>query len=152
MSPCKLCYYQRWSYIALTAICAIGYYSSKFAKHAMVLTFLTLLFGTGTAFTHMAVELGWLELTLSCTSNFSGQIDSIEQFKNLISDKEIVPCDMPRYKFFGITLAGWNFIYSSVILMFASIVIFSFLPRVKHEERFGHDHGKSKNQTPKKKK
>lgn len=151
MSPCKLCYYQRWTYIVLTAICAFGYFSSKYSKIAMVMVFLALAFGTGTAFTHMAIEQGWIQLDLSCTSNFTGKIESIEDFKSMISDKEIVPCDMPRYNFFGITLAGWNFIYSSVILMFASIVIFSFLPRVRFEEKFGHDHGKNKKKTPKKK-
>lgn len=144
MVPCKLCYYQRWTYLGLVFLCAFGYFDKKHDKITIILVLLALIFGTSVAFTHMAVEMGWLKLDLSCTSNFERQPQSIEDFKALIADKEIVPCDMPRYKFFGITIAGWNFIYSSVILFFAAIVSYAFIPRVKYEEKFGHDNKKSK--------
>jgi len=141
LSPCKLCYYQRWTYMGLLGLCTLGYFDRKHDKIVISLVVIALTFGTGTAFTHMAIEMEWIKLDLSCTSNFSRQPTSIEDFKSLISDKEIVPCDMPRYKFIGISIAGWNFIYSSVILFFAGIVSYAFIPKVRYEEKFEHgDH------------
>lgn len=62
------------------------------------------------AFYHAGLELHIFSDLLKCSVDaFSGSISEMK--KQLLDPKSIVSCSVPQLKLFGISMAGWNFIY-----------------------------------------
>jgi disulfide bond formation protein DsbB len=135
--PCKLCYYQRYVYMVMLVLCIAGYFISKFQEWGVKIVLLCLLGGIGLAFTHVGVENEWFVLDLSCTGNMKGRASTIEEYKALIMEKDDVPCDVVREgnNFLGITMAGWNFIYSLLLFMISLALASVFMGKPKYEKK-----------------
>ncbi len=132
--PCKMCYYQRWVYIAILAVCMFALHP-KFPKEWGVKIIIALLFvSMCVSITHLGVENGWVQLDLSCTGNLHSKTDDIEEFKAMIMAKDDIPCDVVSFSFLGLTLAGWNFIYSSLLFMLSLALGFVFMGTPRYEK------------------
>lgn len=123
--PCKLCYYQRYAYFALVITCFIGLkVPGRLKQYISYLVATLLCVGISLAFTHVGVENGWFELDISCSSNLHGHVDSLEEFKAKIMAKDNVPCDVVTFRMLGVTMAGWNFVYSSLLFFLSLVMLF----------------------------
>lgn len=132
--PCKLCYYQRWIFVGILFLCMSALHS-KFPKELGVKIATILLFvSICVSITHLGVENGWWKLDLSCTGNLHSKTDDIEEFKNMIMAKDNIPCDVVSFSFMGLTLAGWNFIYSSLLFMLSLTLMFVFMGTPRYEK------------------
>ncbi len=109
LHPCEMCMWQRWPHVAAiaAAIAAIALYRRR--GLSAVFTVLAGLFiatsGIIGAF-HAGVEYGWWQGLTSCaTTNGTVSLDSI-------MNAPLVRCDVAPWTLAGISLAGFNALFS----------------------------------------
>ena len=112
-APCKMCYWQRWPHALAIFMGALALVQPKFQRGLAALgacaAGLTGLIGIY----HAGVEQKWWEGPTSCT----GSGASLENVDLLSTDiAPIVLCDEIVWSLMGITMAGFNAIFSLVLV------------------------------------
>lgn len=79
----------------------------------MVLTLAGLVFlaGAGIAAFHVGVEQHWWQGLASCGGNLP-QARTVEELRAALLAQPVVRCDEVAWSLFGISMAGWNFLFS----------------------------------------
>lgn len=110
--PCEMCHWQRWPHYAaiLLALAAFATASRVRASRALVLVAAVCILASGAigAF-HAGVEYRWWEGFTQCTSTAGSGSG------NILADIMAAPmirCDQAQWTLFGISLAGWNALFS----------------------------------------
>lgn len=103
--PCKLCIYSRYGYLflAVSAILAL-----KCNKHYFVLPALMALFCLGLF--HVGLENNWWNFNLGCTSTLDITKLTVENFYAVLSEKEVIGCDVKQRVLFNLSFAELNLI------------------------------------------
>lgn len=110
LHPCEMCYWQRWPHQAAIVLAGLALLLRGNDK---VMRGLTLLAAVGIAISgaigvfHAGVEYGLWEGLTTCSSGASGPISL-----NDIMAAPITRCDVPQWTLAGISLAGFNAIFS----------------------------------------
>lgn len=121
LKPCHLCLLQRIPYGVMLFLSGLGFICYK--KPAIIrwvvwLGILALTVEVGLAAYHTGVEYGVFHGLEGCSS---GDIPeggmTLEEIKQQIMSSDIVRCDQPAFVFLGLSMAGWNTIYSSLALL-----------------------------------
>lgn len=121
MEPCILCLYQRIPHFVVIFLASISLKMDGMAASITVfLSGLVLLVGAAIAGYHVGVENGIFEMSSGCTDIIAS--GSFEEMRNAVLGSPSVPCDKPQFVFLGISMAGYNLIYSTV---FAFITLMS---------------------------
>jgi len=110
LHPCEMCYWQRWPHQAaiLLALLALLLRKSDGAMRALtVLAALAIAISGAIGIFHAGVEYGWWEGLTTCSSTGSGPVTL-----DSIMAAPIIRCDVPQWELFGISLAGFNAIFS----------------------------------------
>ena len=110
LHPCEMCYWQRWPHQAaiLLALLALLLRKSDGAMRALtVLAALAIAISGAIGIFHAGVEDGWWEGLTTCSSTGSGPVTL-----DSIMAAPIIRCDVPQWELFGISLAGFNAIFS----------------------------------------
>ena len=120
LSPCEMCYWQRWPHGAAILFAALAFTASATAARSRTLTLLAaaaIAISGAIGVYHAGVELGVFEGFTSCTA---GGATSLED----IMSTPLVRCDQVQWAFLGISMAGWNAIVSlSAAALIAVLVI-----------------------------
>lgn len=111
LPPCEMCHWQRWPHytaliVALLALAASG--QPVLSRLLVVLAALLILGSGAVAIFHMGVEHQWWPGPAHCTGGGFGGADPL---RALLAAR-IVRCDVAPWSLFGISLAGWNAIFS----------------------------------------
>lgn len=110
--PCEMCYWQRWPHMAAIAL-AIGALALKRTSSSRPLVILAALAiavsGTIGVF-HAGVEYGWWPGITACTAQMTAT--NPQDMLAEIMATPLVRCDVPQWTFAGISLAGFNAIFS----------------------------------------
>ena len=113
LHPCHLCLYQRWPY-SLAILFLTPFFYTKVPQQRVKYIFLILaalfLVNVGVAGYHAGVEKKWWPGPTDCTSDDNPQ--SIEALTQAIMSAPTVRCDEPAFVFLGLSMAGWNMLYS----------------------------------------
>tara|TARA_B100001250_G_C19519986_1_gene665571 strand:+ start:112 stop:588 length:477 start_codon:yes stop_codon:yes gene_type:complete len=114
--PCKLCLYQRVPYIIAIFISFVGY---NYFKNNQILILIVIIFTISVFISgyHYGIENNIFEEFSGCTSNSLEIIDKIELLKSL--NNNITSCKDVNFKFFGISLAGFNLLLSLLIVVYS---------------------------------
>ena len=120
LQPCELCLMERWPYYTAIAIAVLTLVSPTIGSSRIALLLLALVFvvSAGLGLYHVGVEYHWLRGPTACTNN-GGVPQTLEQLKQTLAHTQVVMCDQVQWSLGGVSLAGWNFIASSLIAMFA---------------------------------
>ncbi len=120
LHPCVLCIYQRWPHGVVIALCLLALFVSSPGVRTGLLAFagLVVAVGAGIAAFHVGVEQGWWEGTSSCTAAIGGA-KSLKELEAQIMAAPLVRCDEVAWSLFGISMAGYNFLLSAVMALFA---------------------------------
>lgn len=112
LNPCVLCIYQRIPYAIIIALALVAWRfpGAWFVKAAVLL----LVAEMGIALFHMGVEWQWWQGTDKCGAQFSSDAEAL---KAQIFGAPVARCDEPPFVFFGLSMAGWNFVYAWVLAM-----------------------------------
>jgi disulfide bond formation protein DsbB len=111
LHPCEMCYWQRWPHQAAIVLALLALLLNRNDK---VMRALTLLAAIAIAVSgaigifHAGVEYGLWEGLTTCSTSHSGPISLDE-----IMAAPIIRCDVAQWRLFGISLAGFNAIFSA---------------------------------------
>ena len=109
--PCEMCMWQRYPHYAalLLAILAILLAKTALSRPLTILAGLAILVSGGLGVFHAGVEYKLWNGPEHCTSLVSGS--GADLLKALLA-APIIRCDEPQWTMFGISLAGFNAIFS----------------------------------------
>jgi disulfide bond formation protein DsbB len=106
--PCEMCMWQRWPHVVaiVLALVAIALRGQPSASRAVtLLAALTILVSGGIGVYHAGVEYHWWLGPQRCTGGgFTSLADLMKA--------PVVMCDVPQWKLGGVSLAGFNAIFS----------------------------------------
>jgi disulfide bond formation protein DsbB len=105
--PCEMCWWQRYPHIAALILALIAFVAPPrvpVALAAVAITVSGLIGGF-----HAGVEYGWWKGVTACTASaFATGGDPLAA----IMAAPVVRCDVAPWSLLGISLAGWNFLFS----------------------------------------
>jgi len=119
-APCVLCLEQRWPYYTALPVVLLALIVSREANLGRWPAWLMALAGgifavsAMLALRHMGVEWGWWDGPAGCSG--SGVPASLDAFIQALDGATVVPCDTPAWTFLGLSLAGYNFMISLVLM------------------------------------
>lgn len=112
--PCEMCYWQRWPHEAAIVFgafaVALALRHEAGSRALTILAGIAILVSGAIGLFHAGVEYRWWEgLTTCSTTAIGGSSDDILAD---IMATPLVRCDQPQWSLFGISLAGFNAIFS----------------------------------------
>ena len=112
--PCEMCWWQRYPHIAAIVIAALAFVAPGMtAKRVLVLlAALAVIVSGAIGVFHAGVEYHWWEGITACSSTMSGHGGSVDDMLKRIMSAPIVRCDVAQWTLFGISLAGFNALFS----------------------------------------
>ncbi len=106
--PCEMCWWQRYPH-GVAILLAIGALLSPLAaprtRLMTLLAALAIAVSGAIGVFHAGVEYGWWEGLTTCTTTGA---TSLEEIMNV----PLIRCDQVQWSFFGISLAGFNALFS----------------------------------------
>jgi len=106
--PCEMCWWQRYPHFIALAFAVLARARAPWRTMLWVAATAMAVSGLIGGF-HAGVEYGWWEGLTACTANpLAGGGDPLEAILNA----PLVRCDLAPWSLFGISLAGWNFLFS----------------------------------------
>ncbi len=110
--PCEMCMWQRWALVTALVLALIGW-AAGHARAVLALAALAVLAGAGIAAFHAGVEQHWWQGFTECTAPLvSGSSAAV---LGQILSQPLIRCDAIPWSLFGISMAGWNAIFSTAI-------------------------------------
>ncbi len=116
LQPCVLCIYQRYPYGVAAALGIIGVIVAGrpgLLRSIVLLAALAFLVDAGIAAFHVGVEQHWWAGTSECGSLLDLNANP-DDLKNQLLNQPVVRCDEPAWELFGISMAGYNFLYAAL--------------------------------------
>jgi len=111
--PCEMCYWQRWPHMAAIALALLAILARKTALGSLLLFLAALaIFVSGAiGIFHAGVEYGWWEGLTTCSTALGSAGDGDDMLARIMA-APIIRCDVPQWTLGGISLAGFNAIFS----------------------------------------
>lgn len=107
--PCEMCHWQRWPHYAALVPAALAFILRDRARTVAVALAAALIAASGAiGVFHAGVEHRWWEGVTSCASTVEASGDPLAA----ILDAPIVRCDVPQWTLGGVSLAGFNALFS----------------------------------------
>jgi disulfide bond formation protein DsbB len=113
--PCQLCIWQRWGYAGAILLAVIALLlPARLRGYGAVLASLGLLATAAIALFHTGVEYHWWQGLASCGGNLDTS-QSLSGLEQQLLATPVIPCDRPAWTMFGISMAGYDFIYATAL-------------------------------------
>jgi len=110
--PCEMCMWQRYPHYAAIVVAALAILLRRtpLSLPLTMLAGLLILTSGGIGGFHAGVEYKWWPGPQHCTGTVAGGAD----FMKRLLAAPVIRCDEPQWTLFGISLAGFNFLISTV--------------------------------------
>jgi disulfide bond formation protein DsbB len=117
--PCEMCWWQRYPHFAAFGLAALAFLFRP-GRALVALAALAIgISGLIGAF-HAGVEYGWWEGVTACTADLgAGGGDPLEAILNA----PLVRCDVAPWSLLGVSLAGWNFLFSTAAALAIAVLL-----------------------------
>jgi disulfide bond formation protein DsbB len=114
--PCEMCHWQRWPHYSAVLIAGSTFFVPGRSLRASLVIIAGLLIGLSglIAIAHAGVEYHWWNGFTACTTTVSMAGTTAAERLAAIMNAPMVRCDSPQWKLFGISLAGFNALFSLV--------------------------------------
>lgn len=130
LRPCILCYWQRYAHLAAAALAMVVLlFPARLPRITLGASALAFLASAGIAGFHVGVEQHWWRGTASCHSPAFDPNASVEELEQLLLATDFVPCDEVAWSLFGISMAGYNLLYS----LGAACVLLYFTAKLRQQ-------------------
>lgn len=112
--PCEMCHWQRWPHYAAIVLAALAFVvPGADARRVLVgLAAFAILTSGAIGVFHAGVEYHWWQGITACSTTLSGSGGSAEDMLARVMAAPLVRCDAPQWTFAGISLAGFNALFS----------------------------------------
>ena len=118
--PCEMCWWQRYPHIAALALALLGFVLPQ-RRLLVPLAALAILVSGAIGGFHAGVEYGWWEGLTTCSTALPAGDDPLAAIMNA----PVIRCDVAPWDLWGVSLAGWNFLFSTA----GALAIFALLRR-----------------------
>lgn len=114
--PCEMCHWQRWPHYAAIVLAALAFVvpGADPRRVLVALAALAILTSGAIGVFHAGVEYHWWQGITACSTTISGAGGSAEDMLARVMAAPLVRCDVPQWSFAGISLAGFNALFSIV--------------------------------------
>lgn len=117
--PCEMCWWQRYPHFAALALALLAFLRPP-GRAAVLLAALAIAASGAIGAFHAGVEYGWWQGLTACTTNtLAGSADPMAT----IWATPLVRCDVAPWSLFGVSLAGWNFVFSSLAALAIGVLL-----------------------------
>ena len=107
--PCEMCHWQRWPHYTAIALALLAFIAPRPLRGVLVaLAAFAILTSGAIGVFHAGVEYHWWQGITPCSRVASHGGDALSEILNA----PIVRCDAPQWKLAGISLAGFNALFS----------------------------------------
>ena len=118
LDPCVLCVYQRYAHgaaggLGLLALLLVA--RPRLRRPLIVLAGLVFLAGAAIAVFHVGVEQLWWRGTDACHAPVFDPEMSLDELREAMLNTRFVPCDVVPWALFGISMAGYNVVFSLAV-------------------------------------
>jgi len=124
LQPCVLCIYQRIPYAVAIGLMLLAIILRKHSQANLILFIAaSVVFAVGSAIAifHIGVEQQLWQGTPEC-GNFINTA-SVEALRKQLLEQPIVRCDEVAWSLFGISMAGYNFLISTSLLLYSLVIV-----------------------------
>lgn len=125
--PCEMCHWQRWPHYAAVVLAGVGLVQPSLRRPMVVLAALAIMLSGLIGVAHAGVEYHWWQGFTACTSTVSASGGSAADRLAAIMKAPMVRCDQAQWTLFGISLAGFNAVFS----LGGAITILSLVRRAR---------------------
>lgn len=127
-TPCPLCLQQRWAYYfaipaAIITLFLVARGQTKFAIGLVALICLAYLYNTYLGVYHAGAEWKFWPGPDTCGTD-AGIADKASDIFKKLKNIKVIRCDEAAWRFLGISLAGYNAIFSAFMALVAAIGIY----------------------------
>ncbi len=113
LAPCVLCIWQRWPHLAALILAAVFLWRG--GSVWAVLAALAALSSAGIGVFHVGVEQGWWQGLAQCSVDTLANVSTADLLNTDITVGAPAACDKVAWSMFGISMAGYNVISSTLI-------------------------------------
>ncbi|MFH8652820.1 disulfide bond formation protein B [Sphingomonas paucimobilis] len=112
--PCEMCHWQRWPHYAALVPALLAFFVPQRSIRGSLVILAALLIAVSGAIgvAHAGVEYGWWQGFTACTSTVDLTGLSATDRLNAIMKAPVIRCDVAQWTLGGISLAGFNAIFS----------------------------------------
>lgn len=123
LHPCEMCIWQRWPHAIALLLASLALFVPGMGKRALLLlAALAELVTAGIGVFHAGVEQRWWQGPTACSASDLGSGD----FLSNVMATPVVQCDQIAWSLAGISMAGYNAIFSGLI---AGVALWLILKR-----------------------
>ena len=109
--PCEMCWWQRWPHFAAVPLAALAFVARPI-RFWVVLAGLAILLSGAIGGFHAGVEYGWWQGITACARIVPS--DPGSSALEAIMNTPMISCNEAQWRLWGISLAGFNFLFSVV--------------------------------------
>ncbi|MGH6616245.1 disulfide bond formation protein B [Sphingomonas sp.] len=111
--PCEMCHWQRWPHYTAIGLAGFAFFLPPPARRLLVvLAALAIATSGAIGVFHAGVEYHWWNGITACASNITGSGGTPQDMLARIMGAPIIRCDVAQWSLFGISLAGFNALFS----------------------------------------
>ena len=132
LKPCVLCVYQRWPYAAVVAIVILALIFRDRVSRVYFLVGAAISFAvtSGIGAYHVGVEKGWWQGSAECSADTSATL-SLQDLRAQIMSAPLVKCNEVAWELFSISMAGYNFLFAAIMVIFMGLAIWQNFAKAK---------------------
>jgi disulfide bond formation protein DsbB len=106
--PCEMCWWQRYAHFAALALAVLAFVVPAGTRAIVGLAAFAIAVSAVIGGFHAGVEYHWWEGLTACSTAVAAGGDPLAAIMNA----PLVRCDVAQWELLGISLAGWNFLFS----------------------------------------
>ncbi|WP_174297583.1 disulfide bond formation protein B [Sphingomonas bacterium] len=107
--PCEMCHWQRWAHYAALVLAALAFALPRRALVALAGVAIAVSGVIGVI--HAGAEWHWWTDVSACTSTVARGLSADEMLRRIMA-APVVRCDAAQWRLGGVSLAGWNALFS----------------------------------------
>ncbi|WP_137680437.1 disulfide bond formation protein B [Aurantiacibacter suaedae] len=105
--PCEMCWWQRYPHFVAAMLAVLAFFVPP-KRIWTALAALAIAVSGAIGLFHAGVEYGWWEGITGCATTVTGTENALDAVLNA----PIIRCDVAQWELLGISLAGWNALFS----------------------------------------
>jgi disulfide bond formation protein DsbB len=116
--PCEMCWWQRYAHFAALGLAVVALLLPR-GRWLVALAALAIAVSAAIGAFHAGVEYHWWQGLTACSTTAASGGDPLAAIMNA----PLIRCDQAQWQLFGISLAGWNFLFSGAAALAIALLL-----------------------------